>query len=326
MHLEEKMRLTIKKTKMWFLIYVASFLEQLVLRKTFSIAGRRKQWNGRWEIRLCRELWMGQTPGAVTPIWTWNCFCLKSVFLVRLGWQLVLLCMHRETLAFGGQWSVLTFPLSSRFICLMHRVHNVYAHCNQPLIKWVQGVSHDPGDIIKWHKKRLKWELRWLSWPHSDKPFTGYSWIAASLAELLIVIVNVCFGYRKIQSLPRNRYFHAVPTERILQKPLNSLISLSLATGVWGRVNLKEILLTRGRKINLPLLTESQHEAFGVGLENAFCGDGSSLDYLPSLQEDTSLLLHSKVHRCRMENPKASLFTSVSNSLLGNYWMQNFTI
>lgn len=64
--------ITIKKTKMWFLTHVALFLEQLMSRKTFSIVGRRKQRNERWEVRLCRELWMGQTPVAVSSIWTRN--------------------------------------------------------------------------------------------------------------------------------------------------------------------------------------------------------------------------------------------------------------
>lgn len=41
-HLEEKMGLTIKKTKMWFLTQVALFLEQLVSRKTFSHSGEEE--------------------------------------------------------------------------------------------------------------------------------------------------------------------------------------------------------------------------------------------------------------------------------------------
>lgn len=75
LHLEEKMGLTIRKTKMWFLTLVALLLEQLMSRKTFSIVGRRKLWNERWAVRLCRELWMGQTPVAVSPTWIRNnCF------------------------------------------------------------------------------------------------------------------------------------------------------------------------------------------------------------------------------------------------------------
>lgn len=48
-------------------------------RKAFSsIVGRRKQGNERWAVRLCRELWMGQTPVAVSPIWTCNHTLLLS--------------------------------------------------------------------------------------------------------------------------------------------------------------------------------------------------------------------------------------------------------
>lgn len=57
---------------------LALFLEQLMSQKTFSIVGRRKQWNERWEVRLCRELWIGQTSVVVSLMWTCNHTLLLS--------------------------------------------------------------------------------------------------------------------------------------------------------------------------------------------------------------------------------------------------------
>ena len=43
MHLDEKMGLAIRKTKMWVLTHAALFLEKVTPRKAFNVAGRRKQ-------------------------------------------------------------------------------------------------------------------------------------------------------------------------------------------------------------------------------------------------------------------------------------------
>lgn len=58
-HLDEKMGLAIRKTKMWVLTHAALFLEKVMPRKAFSVTGRRKQWNERWKVSLCREMWIG---------------------------------------------------------------------------------------------------------------------------------------------------------------------------------------------------------------------------------------------------------------------------
>ena len=43
MHLDEKMGLAIRKTKMWVLTHAALFLEKVTPRKAFNVAGRRRR-------------------------------------------------------------------------------------------------------------------------------------------------------------------------------------------------------------------------------------------------------------------------------------------
>lgn len=62
LHLDEKMRLAIRKTEMWVLTHESLFVERVMPRKAFSVPGRRKQWNDKWKVSLCREVWIGAEP------------------------------------------------------------------------------------------------------------------------------------------------------------------------------------------------------------------------------------------------------------------------
>lgn len=120
--------------------------------------------------------------------------------------------------------------------------------------------------------KRLKWESRWLSWPCFDKPFTGYSWIVASLTELLISSCKCLLWVQKdTESAKKQALAWHFPLKGFCR---NHWILWSHF--LWQEVCEEEIVLTRGRKINITLLTKSAW-SFEVGLENAFYVDGNSL-------------------------------------------------
>lgn len=59
-----------------------------------------------------RPQWLLVPHGYATTAFRQLLLSKKVSFLVRLGWQLVLLCMHRETLTFGEQMRCSYLPSS----------------------------------------------------------------------------------------------------------------------------------------------------------------------------------------------------------------------